>query len=99
MANPITHKANSVRFCLTHLNRSTILLSRFSKEPARHYFRDEAKVMSDRLLAQMVYPGLSPKGVTSLTLFPSLPYHPPHAPNPNHPHYQQHGGRLGGVPR
>jgi len=79
MANPVTHKANSVRFCPTHLNRRTILLSRFSA-------------------AQMAYPGLSPKGVTSSTLFPSLPYHPPHAPNPNHTHYQQHGGRLGGVP-
>jgi hypothetical protein len=39
-----------------------------------------------------------PKGVTGLTLFPSLPYHPPHAPDPNHPGYQHHGGRLGGVP-
>ena len=80
MANPITHKANSVRFRPTHLNRSTILLSRF-------------------YAAQIAHAGMSLKGVTSLTLFPSLPYHPPHASNPNHPHYQQHGGRLGGVPR
>ena len=40
-----------------------------------------------------------PKGVIGLTLFPPLPYHPPHASRPNHLHYQQHGGRLGGVPR
>jgi hypothetical protein len=76
MANPVTHKANSVHFRSAHLNRSTILLSRLSS-PCR----------------------LSPKGVTSLTLFPALPYHPPHAPKPNHPDYQLHGGRLGGLPR
>jgi hypothetical protein len=44
--------------------------------------------MSDRLLAQMVHAGLPPKGVIGLTLFPPLPYHPPHASKPNHPHYQ-----------
>jgi hypothetical protein len=80
MANPVTHKANSVHFCSAHLNRSTILLSRFP-------------------LAQGALACMSPKGVTGLTLFPPLPYHPPHAPKPNYPHYQQHGGRLGGVPR
>jgi hypothetical protein len=38
------------------------------------------------------------KGVTGLTLFPSLPYHPRHAPNPNHSRDQHHGRRLGGLP-
>ena len=79
MANPVTHKANSVHFRSTHLNGSTILLSRLS-------------------LAQTVHAGSLPIGVIGLTLFPPLPYHPPHAPKSNHPHYQQHGGRLGGVP-
>src|SRR5882672_5985318 len=31
MANPVTHKANSVRIRSAHLNRSTILLSRISR--------------------------------------------------------------------
>jgi len=31
MANPVTHKANFVRIHFTHLNRSTIPLSRFSR--------------------------------------------------------------------
>jgi len=79
MDNSVTHKANSVRIRSTHLNRSTILLSRLS-------------------LSQMVHAGPPPNEVIGLTLFPPLPYHPPHAPKSNHPHYQQHGGRLGGVP-
>ena len=41
---------------------------------------------------------LASTGVIGLTLFPPLPYHPPHASRSNHLHYQQHGGRLGGVP-
>jgi hypothetical protein len=79
MDNPVTHKANSVHIRSTHLNRSTILLSRL-------------------VLIQTAHAGLSPKGVVGLTLFPPLPYHPPHVPEPNHPHDQHHGGRLGGVP-
>jgi hypothetical protein len=80
MANPVTHKANSAHFRSTHLNRSTILLSRLS-------------------LIQPAHADMPPKGVIGLTLFPSLPYHPPHAAQPNYYfHYQQHGGRLGGVP-
>lgn len=47
---------------------------------------------------QMVHADASLKGVIGLTLFPPLPYHPPHASRSNHLHYQQHGGRLGGVP-
>jgi hypothetical protein len=83
MDNPVTHKANSVHIFSAYLNRSTILLSRLSL------------VLS---LVQMTHAGPSPKGVIGLTLFPPLPYHPPHAPRSNHLHYQQHGGRLGGVP-
>ena len=79
MDNSVTHKANSVRIRSTHLNRSTILLSRLS-------------------LSQMVPAGLPPKGVIGLTLFPPLPYHPPHASRPNHLHDQHHDGRLKGVP-
>ena len=37
------------------------------------------------------------RGVTGLTLFPSLPYHPRHAPKPNNSHDQHHGRRLGGL--
>ena len=55
-------------------------------------------LLSRLSLAQMVHAGSLPTGVIGLTLFPPLPYHPPHAPKSNHPHYQQHGGRLGGVP-
>lgn len=80
MANPVTHKANSAHFRSAHLNRSTILLSRFP-------------------LVQGAHAGMPPKGVAGLTLFPPLPYHPPHAPKPNYLLYQQHGGRLGGLPR
>ena len=80
MDNPVTHKANSVCVSFAHLNRSAILLSRFSR-------------------AQMGHAGARPKGVIGLTLFPPLPYHRPHASRSNHLHYQQHGGRLGGVPR
>jgi hypothetical protein len=69
MANPVTHKANSVRIRSAHLNRSAILLSRLS-------------------LVQGVHSGSLPIGVIGLTLFPPLPYHPPHASKPNHPHYQ-----------
>jgi hypothetical protein len=59
---------------------------------------NRSTILLSRLsLSQMVLAGLSPKGVIGLTLFPPLPYHPPHAPKSNHPHYQQHGGRLGGV--
>jgi hypothetical protein len=80
MANPVTHKAISIRFRSNHHNRSTILLSRFpGTEPT--------------------YPRLPPKGVTGLTLFPPLPYHPPHASKPNHLLDHHHGGCLGGVPR
>lgn len=50
-------------------------------------------------LAQRPHIGRPPKGVIGLTLFPPLPYHPPHVPRPNYLHYQQHGGRLGGVSR
>jgi hypothetical protein len=49
-------------------------------------------------LLQVAHAGPPPKGVIGLTLFPSLPYHPPHASDPNHPGYQHHDGRLGGVP-
>ena len=49
-------------------------------------------------LAEPAYPGLPPKGVTGLTLFPPLPYHPAHAAKPNHLLYQHHGGCLGGIP-
>ena len=80
MDNPVTHKAYSVHLNSAHLNRRTILLSRF-------------------LLPPLLHLSVPPKGVIGLTLFPPLPYHPPHAPRPNHLQYQQHGGRLGGVPR
>jgi len=83
MDNPVTHKANSVRNLSAHLNRSTILLSRLALLQITH---------------QITHAGLPPKGVIGLTLFPSLPYHPPHASEPNHPDDQHHGGRLGGVP-
>jgi hypothetical protein len=56
-------------------------------------------LLSRLSLARIAHSGAPPKGVIGLTLFPSLPYHPPHAPEPNHPYYQHHGGRLGGVPR
>lgn len=54
-------------------------------------------LLSRLSLTQMGRAGAPPKGVIGLTLFPPLPYHPPHASRPNHLHYQQHGGRLGGV--
>jgi len=47
---------------------------------------------------EMTYANPPPKGVTGLTLFPSLPYHPAHAPKPNNSHHQHHGRRLGGLP-
>ena len=60
---------------------------------------NRSMILLSRLgLVQIAHSGLPPKGVIGLTLFPSLPYHPPHAPEPNHPEYQYHGGRLGGVP-
>jgi hypothetical protein len=60
---------------------------------------NRSTILLSRLsLAQMGHAGASSKGVIGLTLFPPLPYHPPHASRPNHLHYQQHGGRLGGVP-
>jgi hypothetical protein len=49
-------------------------------------------------LAKIAYAGLPPKGVIGLTLFPPLPYHPPHVSSSNYLHDQQHGGRLGSVP-
>ena len=55
-------------------------------------------LLSRLALVQIVHAGMPPKGVIGLTLFPSLPYHPPHAPKPNYPHDQHHGGRLGSVP-
>jgi hypothetical protein len=59
---------------------------------------NRSTILLSRLsLAQMGHAGAPPKGVIGLTLFPPLPYHPPHASRPNHLHYQQHGGRLGGV--
>ena len=39
-------------------------------------------------LAQRSHIDRPPKGVIGLTLFPPLPYHPPHVPRPNHLHYQ-----------
>jgi hypothetical protein len=66
--------------------------------PSAHLNR--STILLSRLsLVQMVHAGPLPKGVIGLTLFPPLPYHPPHASRSNHLHYQQHGGRLGGVPR
>ena len=60
---------------------------------------NRSTILLSRLsLSQMVHAGLPPKGVIGLTLFPPLPYHPPHVPSSDHPHYQQYGGRLGGVP-
>lgn len=47
---------------------------------------------------QMAHADPPPKGVAGLTLFPSLPYHPRHAPEPNHSHDQHHGRRLGVLP-
>jgi len=55
-------------------------------------------ILSRLSLVQGVHPGPPPKGVVGLTLFPPLPYHPPHASRSNHLHDQQHDGRLGGVP-
>jgi hypothetical protein len=66
--------------------------------PSAHLNR--STILLSRLsLVQMVHADPPPKGVIGLTLFPPLPYHPPHASRSNHLHYQQHGGRLGGVPR
>jgi len=63
------------------------------------YLNRSAILLSRLSLVQTTYAGPPPKGVIGLTLFPPLPYHPPHASRPNHLHYKQHGGRLGGVPR
>ncbi len=49
-------------------------------------------------LTEVLHAGSRSTGVIGLTLIPPLPYHPPHASRSNHLHYQQHGGRLGGVP-
>jgi hypothetical protein len=60
---------------------------------------NRSMILLSRLsLTQMIHAGACPKGLIGLTLFPPLPYHPPHASRPTHLHYQQHGGRLGGVP-
>ena len=60
---------------------------------------NRSMILLSRLsLIENAHAGPSPKGVTGLTLFPSLPYHPPHAPEPNYSDYQYHGGRLGRVP-
>ena len=60
---------------------------------------NRSMILLSRLsLVQIALAGRPPEGVIGLTLFPSLPYHPPHAPEPNHPDDQHHGGRLGGVP-
>jgi hypothetical protein len=62
------------------------------------YLNRRTILLSRLSLVQMTHAGPPPKGVIGLTLFPPLPYHPPHASRPNHLHDQQHGGRLGGVP-
>ena len=60
---------------------------------------NRSTILLSRLsLSQMVHAGLPHKGVIGLTLFPPLPYHPAHVSRSNYPRYQQHGGRLGGVP-
>jgi hypothetical protein len=65
----------------------------------RSAYHNRSTILLSRLsLIQVTHAGLPPKGVIGLTLFPPLPYHPPHASKPNHLHDQQHGGRLGGVP-
>jgi hypothetical protein len=65
----------------------------------RSAYLNRSTILLSRLpLVQMTQAGRPPKGVIGLTLFPPLPYHPPHASRPNHLHDQQHGGRLGGVP-
>ena len=65
-----------------------------------HYtYLNRSTILLSRLsLVPMTNAGLLPNGVIGLTLFPPLPYHPPHASRPNHFHDQHHGGRLGGVP-
>lgn len=65
----------------------------------RSAYLNRSTILLSRLsLVLMTHAGPLPKGVIGLTLFPPLPYHPPHASKPNHLHDQQHGGRLGGVP-
>ena len=65
----------------------------------RSAYLNRSTILLSRLsLVPMTHAGLLPKGVIGLTLFPPLPYDPPHASRPNHLHDQHHGGRLGGVP-
>jgi hypothetical protein len=60
---------------------------------------NRSMILLSRLsLTRMIRAGTSPTGLIGLTLFPALPYHPPHASRPTYLHYQQYGGRLGGVP-
>ena len=60
---------------------------------------NRSTILLSRLSLVQMAPASSPStGVIGLTLIPPLPYHPPHASRSNHLHYQQHGGRLGGVP-
>ena len=61
---------------------------------------NRSMILLSRLsLTRMIPAGPPLTMVIGLTLFPPLPYHPPHASRPTHLHYQQYGGRLGGVPR
>ena len=62
------------------------------------YLNRSTILLSRLSLVQIAHAGPPPKGVIGLTLFPPLPYHPPHGSRPIHLHYHQHGGRLGGVP-
>ena len=65
----------------------------------RYVHLNRSTILLSRLsLSQMVHADLLPKGVIGLTLFPPLPYHPPHVSSSNCLHDQQHGGRLGSVP-
>jgi hypothetical protein len=65
--------------------------------PSAHHNR--STILLSRLsLVQMVHADPPPKGVIGLTLFPPLPYHPPHVSSSNYLHDQQHGRRLGSVP-
>jgi hypothetical protein len=66
----------------------------------RSAYLNRSTILLSRLsLGHVGIAGLSPKGVIGLTLFPPLPYHPPHVSSSNYLHDQHHGGRLGGVPR
>ena len=76
---------------LTHKANFTCILS--------VHLNGSTILLSRLSLARIAHASTPREDVIGLTLFPPLPYHPPHATKSDYPHYQQHGGRLGGVPR